>query len=176
MKLLFILLLIFPMEQDVIIYNFSKQSTTKDWQIINDGVMGGLSTSNIQITANGYGLFSGNVSLENYGGFTSIRHRFNPKETNEFSKFILKIKGDGKRYQFRVKTSSRDNHSYIYYFQTNGKWQEIEIPFNQMYASFRGQRLNYPNFPGEKMQEISFLIGNKQQENFILLIDNISLK
>jgi NADH dehydrogenase [ubiquinone] 1 alpha subcomplex assembly factor 1 len=170
------LLLLFFMNQETLIYKFSDARKASDWQIINDGVMGGLSKSDLQITKEGNGLFSGQISLKNYGGFASMRYRFDQKETSQFSKFVLKIKGDKKRYQFRVKRSVRDAHSYIYYFETNEEWQDIEIPFDQMYASFRGQRLNYPNFPGEKMQEISFLIGNKKEENFILLIDNISLK
>ena len=45
-----------------------------------------------------------------------------------------------------------------------------------MYPSFRGRRLNKSNFSDDKIQEIAFLIGNKKEENFQLLIDKIDLK
>jgi hypothetical protein len=43
------------------------------WRIVNDGVMGGLSTSNVRINDEGKISFSGNVSLDNNGGFASLR-------------------------------------------------------------------------------------------------------
>jgi hypothetical protein len=45
-----------------------------------------------------------------------------------------------------------------------------------MYPSFRGRRLNQPNFTGDVIEEITFLIGNKKNENFILLLGTIVLK
>jgi hypothetical protein len=45
-----------------------------------------------------------------------------------------------------------------------------------MYASFRGYRLDIPNFKGDQMQEIAFLISNKKQEEFRLFIDSISIE
>ena len=45
-----------------------------------------------------------------------------------------------------------------------------------MYASFRGYRLDIPNFKGQQMEEIAFLIGNKKEESFKLLIDSIILE
>jgi hypothetical protein len=56
-------------------------------------------------------------------------------------------------------------------FLTSGEWQEIKIPLKEMYPSFRGRRLNQPNFSTHYMEEIAFLIGNKKEENFELLID-----
>ena len=55
-------------------------------------------------------------------------------------------------------------------------WQTIEIPFSSMYPAFRGRRLNTKNYPGEQMEMIAFLIGNKKAESFNLEIDKIELK
>ena len=46
---------------------------------------------------------SGNISLENNGGFSSVRHSFRKKVVSEFEQIVLKVKGDGKTYQFRIK-------------------------------------------------------------------------
>ena len=89
---------------------------------------------------------------------------------------VLKLKGDGKNYQFRVKDKFYKRYSYIHEFQTNGEWQTIEIPFDVMYASFRGNRLDIPNYNGSQMQEIAFLIANKRNEQFNLMIDSIAIE
>jgi hypothetical protein len=85
-------------------------------------------------------------------------------------------KGDNKKYQFRIKSNSRDYYSYISPFSTNGDWQEIQIPLKDMYPSFRGRNLEKPNFSEDYIEEITFLIGNKNEEKFELLIDKIELE
>jgi hypothetical protein len=158
------------------IFNFNSSSDISNWQILDDVVMGGRSDGHFKVNSEGHGEYSGKVSLENNGGFSSLRHYFNTVNSNDFSKFILKIKGDGKSYQFRVKDKREYRYSYIYKFDTTNEWQTIEIPFSEMYASFRGNRLNIPNFKGDQMEEIAFLIGNKKEQRFKLLIDAISLE
>ncbi|MDG1476839.1 MAG: CIA30 family protein, partial [Vicingaceae bacterium] len=91
------------------------------------------------------------------------------------TKVILKIKGDSKNYQFRLKSKSTSYYSYIKSFSTNGKWQEIEILLSDMYPSFRGRKLDKPNFSEDYIEEIAFLIGNKSNESFELLIDEVRL-
>ena len=88
----------------------------------------------------------------------------------------LRIKGDGLRYQFRVKSSNTDRFSYVYYFKTSGTWQWIDIPLAEMYPTWRGRRLDYPNYPAQTLEEISIFIGNKKAEEFKLEIDQIRLR
>jgi NADH dehydrogenase [ubiquinone] 1 alpha subcomplex assembly factor 1 len=45
-----------------------------------------------------------------------------------------------------------------------------------MVPSFRGRTLDMANFPGDSLEEIGFLIGNKKAEDFKLLIDYISVQ
>jgi hypothetical protein len=158
------------------LYNFTADSNAKDWYILDDVVMGGRSNGAFNISDDGYGMFYGTVSLENNGGFSSVRHQFKTKNIEGYSKVKLKIKGDGKTYQFRVKTNSRDYASYIYEFETTKDWMTINIPFSELYPSFRGRRLNQPNFEGKYLSEIAFLIGNKKPQDFQLLIDRIELE
>jgi len=159
-----------------ILFDFSKTSSISSWRIIDDVVMGGRSNGSFEINEDGHGKFSGYVSLENNGGFSSLRYNFKTKQVTEYSKFVLHIKGDGKSYQFRVKQSSRDYASYIYEFDTTTDWMTIEISFKDMYPGFRGRRLRQVNFQGDTMEEIGFLIGNKKAQSFELLIDKIELK
>tara|TARA_B100000965_G_C19501128_1_gene717489 strand:+ start:415 stop:951 length:537 start_codon:yes stop_codon:yes gene_type:complete len=158
-----------------ILYDFTHESHA-DWKIVNDGVMGGLSNGTFSVDENGYGIFSGKVSLANNGGFTSIRHAVDYDLSKSDHKIVLKLKGDGKRYQFRIKQNIQDRHSYIQYFQTNNSWQEIELDLNDFYASWRGQKLELPNFEAQTIEECSFLIANNKEEDFCLILDYIAIK
>ena len=81
----------------------------------------------------------------------------------------------GKRYHLRIKSDANDYHSYITYFTTSKDWQSVVIPKNEFYPSYRGRKLDRPNFEGKQMVEIGFLIGNKKAENFKLMIDHIAV-
>ena len=162
--------------QNPVLFDFSKESSLSNWFIINDGVMGGVSKGQLILTPEGHGKFTGTVSLANNGGFTSIRCNLPPTAIASNMKISIRLKGDGKNYQFRVRHQPMAYQSYIHDFSTTGEWQTIEIPFNAMYASFRGYRLDIPNFKGDQMEEIAFLIGNKKAESFKLIIDSISLE
>ena len=157
------------------LFNSAVHSDQLNWQIVDDVVMGGGSNGKFHIDENGHGVFEGIVSLENNGGFSSVRCRFNRKTIEKYSKAVLRVKGDGKNYQFRVKTTTAERHSYISIFQTDGTWQSIEIPFEQMYPAFRGRKLDMPNYKGKEIEEFAFLISNKKAESFTLVIDKISL-
>jgi hypothetical protein len=158
------------------IYNFSKDSISHSWYIVDDVVMGGRSNGNFYTNSEGHGVFDGFVSLENNGGFSSVRHRMETTNVEKFQSFVLKIKGDGKMYQFRIKPNRTDYYSYIAHFRTTGDWQTVEIPFNEMYPSFRGRKLDLPNYRGDTLEEMAFLISNKKEEHFKLEIESIDVK
>lgn len=174
---IYITFLLFLMQNPTTtVFDFTKTSEIQNWYVMNDGVMGGLSKGNFSLHSDGYGVFKGFVSLENNGGFSSVRYRFSETSVNKHSKIILKIKGDGKRYQFRVKDKVNNQHSYITYFETTGDWQIIIIPMQSMYPTFRGRKLYMPNYSGQIMEEVAFLIANKKAEDFELQIQSITLE
>jgi len=164
------------MANTIVIFNFHKDSNLSQWRTVNDDVMGGVSTSRFYLNESGYGVFQGNVSLENNGGFAMVMYNFETKEVKNYSKAIIKLKGDTHRYQFRIKTNFNDYFSYISHFETTGNWQTIEIELNDMYPSFRGNKLDKPNYSGIQIEQIAFLIGNKKEQNFKLLIDKIEIR
>ena len=176
MKYLFITIILFSMIISKTIFDFNKTTNIQNWVIVNDVVMGGKSTSTFKLNADGNGVFAGEISLDNNGGFSSVRYRLLKINTKAYSKIVIKLKGDGKKYQFRIKSNSSDYYPYIATFSTSGEWQEIEIPLKDMYPSFRGRRINQPNFSGDYIEEIRFLIGNKKNEKFKLVLDKIVLK
>ena len=158
------------------IFDFNKNSDIKKWTVVDDIVMGGRSSGSFGLNEDGHGIFQGFVSLENNGGFSSVRYQFEKIDVQTFTKIILKIKGDGKQYQCRIKANASDQYSYISTFSTTGDWQEVEIILKNMQPSYRGNKLDIPNFSKDHIEEIAFLIGNKNEEKFQLLIDKIELK
>ncbi|MFT6717298.1 MAG: hypothetical protein ACJA0Q_001950 [Saprospiraceae bacterium] len=108
--------------------------------------------------------------------FSSVKYRFNKIYAKKDSIILLKIKGGGKTYQFRIKNKSSDRHSYIYHFETTKNWQIIKLNLSDMYPSCRGKRLDIPNFDNDSFEEISFFIGNKRNEKFELEINTIVIE
>jgi NADH dehydrogenase [ubiquinone] 1 alpha subcomplex assembly factor 1 len=155
---------------------FNSSTNLSDWYVVNDAVMGGRSDSDFYLNTEGNAVFKGFVSLENNGGFSMIKHPIENMEVGQYSKVVLKLKGDGKRYQFRLKSNAREQHAYVSYFLTSGDWQIIEIPLSELYPTFRGQKLQIENYPNKVLGEIAILIGNKKAESFQLEIKWIVLK
>ncbi|WP_166382426.1 CIA30 family protein [Polaribacter sp. 11A2H] len=160
--------------ESLVIFDLEKNSPD-NWKIINDAVMGGKSLGSFYFNEKGNCVFEGNVSLENNGGFSLLRYRFDAVKTQKYSKIIIKVKGDGKRYQFRLRSRLSDDHVYISFFETSNEWEDIEILLSDMYPTFRGNKLQKPNYSKERLEEIAFLIGNKKAEGFKLEIDSIML-
>jgi len=176
MKYLILITILFASMAPHIIFDFDKNSDIENWIIVDDVVMGGKSSGSFKLDSEGHGIFEGAISLENNGGFSSVRYTFEKTLIRETTKIVLRIKGDGKKYQFRIKASSGDYYSYIYPFATTGEWEELHIPLKYMYPSFRGRKLDLPHFSKDAIEQIAFLIGNKNEETFTLLIDSIELR
>lgn len=167
--------LVMALLNPAMLYDFNAKNSKRDWIIVDDVVMGGRSDGHFEVNEEGHGHFYGSVSLENNGGFSSVRRRMDAVSVEDFSKVQLRIKGDGKRFQFRIKAKARDYYSYIQYFETSGEWETIELELDEFYASFRGRKLDMPKFDQAQIEECTFLIANYKAEDFDLLIDQIQL-
>ncbi len=169
-------ILFIMLQSSYLIFDFHTQKNLNQWQVVDDVVMGGKSSGNFKLDPKGNAVFSGTVSIENNGGFSSVRGELGKIQVKKDQKIILFLKGDGKKYQFRIKERKGDYYSYVRSFQTGGNWEQIEIPLAKMYPAFRGRQLDMPNFEGSQIEEIAFLIGNKVGEEFSLTLDKIILQ
>ena len=158
------------------IYTFSTQTNIKEWRIVNDGVMGGISQSSVVLTDAGHGRFSGQVSLANNGGFASMQLNKRIKRAEDKKFIVLRVKGDGKRYEFRLNSEISQYQSYVHQFATSGEWETIHLAISEFYPQFRGRKLNMLNFNFDSIAQLSFFIANGQEEDFELLIDWIGLE
>ncbi|MHB1310095.1 MAG: CIA30 family protein, partial [Limisphaerales bacterium] len=75
------------------------------WQVVNDDVMGGVSVGAWTVT-NGVARFSGDLSLENNGGFASVRSPTARHQMGQVDSFLIRVRGDGRRYKFTARMGS----------------------------------------------------------------------
>jgi len=153
--------------------NFARQQ----WIIVNDGVMGGKSSSRFQINSYGNGVFMGDISLENNGGFASVKNH-EPLNLTGYGKILLTVIGDGKRYSFRLQTGTAgnvDEWQYEHTFVTkNNEWDMAELGLNQFTPVYRGRTVDdAPPLDPKNIMRYGFLISDKQQGPFRLEIEKI---
>ena len=161
-------------ETETLILSFDTADEATRWVRVNDGVMGGLSESELVFTPSGTAFFQGNVSLENYGGFASVRTVPYPYQLGGYEGVALCMRGDGHRYRLRFRTDA--NHDGIAYqasFDTfPDDWRVVRIRFADCTPTFRGQRVpDAPPLDSSLIQQIGFMIADKQQGPFQLELD-----
>ena len=152
------------------LFDFSTATNPAPWQIVNDDVMGGISSSSLRLT-NGVALFSGKVSLENNGGFASVRTQPAQHDLAGCDAFVIRVRGDGRRYKFTARMDrSFDSAIYQVLFATKqGEWQEHRLVFKDFVPSFRGRVLSgQPPLDPAKITSVGFLISDKQEGPFRL--------
>lgn len=154
--------------------NFSENH----WQIVNDGVMGGISRSHLQIQSDGHAVFLGRLVLDNNSGFASVKN-IQPLNLDEYKTLVLTVKGDGKQYKFRFKTGDGSKlHDWSYesgFWTVSDQWQTLEISLSDFNATYRGRKLEeQPPAELSNIKEYGFMISNRQEGNFRLEIASIS--
>ena len=156
-----------------LLLSFDDIARSGRWMVVNDGVMGGVSSSNLHLHSEGHLVFKGEVSMEYGGGFASVRTDYENWEIGKFEGFILKVRGDGKTYQFRCRLgNSFDGVAYRHYFQANDEnWKEILLPFNEFVPTYRGKILkDSATMDPESIRHLGLMISDKQSGNFRLEI------
>ena len=154
--------------------DFSNPEECKHWIAIHDTVMGGQSAGNM-VFKDGFSVFSGRLSLENNGGFSSVRRSVDIAK--DFEEIQLRIMGDGRLYQLRIRTNqSMDGVSYAASFQTNsGEWQVFSFKETDFEPTFRGRRVpDAPDLDFKEIKQIGFLIADKTPGPFKIKLSWIS--
>ena len=163
-------------EGEVIMENFDSNNLL-NWNIVNDSVMGGRSQATLKLINNTYANFKGYLSLQNNGGFSSIRAYYPPDLTNVKS-IVLKVRGDGRKYNFGIRGNTESWASYTHSFDTvEGEWNEIELKIDDFYPVYRGYTLkNMPQLSEVIIKEIGIMLSDKIEGSFSIDIDWIMAK
>lgn len=156
---------------DPFLFDFAVQTDFPAGEIVNDGVMGGSSTSRFHFLPGSGAVFTGVVSLENNGGFASVRLSPVRPDLSGHAAFVVRLRGDGRRYKFTVRTAEVFNTPvYQCAFTTKrGAWTEVRLPFKDFVPTFRGRELTeMPPLQPAQVSSLGFLISDRQDGPFQL--------
>lgn len=155
--------------------DFSPTDSTA-WYSVNDGVMGGISESAIRLTEQETGVFAGVLSLENNGGFASVRGVMARRDLTAYAGLEVRVRGDGRTYQLRLRTDDRvDGVAYRAFFETSAAtWTTARIPFTEFLPTFRGRTLrDEAPVNLQRVEQVSFMLADKTPGAFALEIDGV---
>lgn len=164
------------MATKVIEYNFGLKKDGYNWTIINDSVMGGLTNSTATFTDNTI-LFKGDLSLENNGGFASLKSPFSTYDLSYFNTISIKYKTKGQTLAITL-----EPHKVFYkpYYklilpQTNTEWKTLVIDINEFksYRMGRGSDDRITEAILAKIKRIGFITSDKKAGAFEIEIDYI---
>jgi monofunctional biosynthetic peptidoglycan transglycosylase len=155
---------------------FNERSELNNWIIVNDTVMGGRSRA--QLTLGQQGLqFSGSLSLENNGGFASIRRVYNGKKWLTDKAIQITVVGDGRPYQFRMRTNRRvDDVAYVANFDTlEGEVQTLTFIESDFTPQFRGRLVSRaPALDFSNVEQLGIMLADKNPGSFTISVTRIA--
>jgi len=163
---------------DQLIY-FADPSAVARWGPINDGVMGGVSSSQLRHDPAGHAVFTGRVSFENNGGFASVRCQPCDLGRVGVTAYLLEVRGDGKRYKLNLRTDNGfDGINYQARFDPPpGVWTTCRLASADFLPTWRGKPIPdaYP-MDISRVRQIGLMIADRQEGPFELVIRAIAVE
>ena len=150
--------------------DFTNPKTMRECWIVNDGVMGGTSQSALRQDTQGV-YFEGLVSLENNGGFASMRSLAQFPQGAQLIELLAK--GDGKQYKLVLRTALAPRVNYAADFIAEPSWQTHQFNLSQFKPTFRGQVIDAPTLSFADVIEFGILISNNQAGRFVIQIKTL---
>lgn len=146
-----------------------------DWRIVNDGVMGGCSHSQLEIQEDSL-LFHGQLSIENRGGFVSVLGRLEHPLHN-LAGFRLDVTGDGRRYQLRLRETDSARHAaWRAFFNTRQTRAGISVGMDEFNAVMRGQpAIGARPLELTPVRYIGFMLTSRRPGPFELRVHGIEI-
>lgn len=161
-------------KQRLTLFDFSVTAEEDHWQSTDDVVMGGVSSSALEIQPEGIAIFEGDLSLEHGGGFASVHTELPPTDLSGYDGLEMRVRGDGRRYRARLRAAPESaSVTYDGAFETEpGVWESIHLPFASFKARFRGRWIpNAPPLDLERITSFGWLVADKQAGHFRLEVD-----
>jgi NADH dehydrogenase [ubiquinone] 1 alpha subcomplex assembly factor 1 len=165
-----------PAVGPVVLVDLGDPAAVVTWQTVNDPVMGGRSTSTVTFGDGGL-VFSGNISLDNNGGFASARGPLDPeigRRAAGATSLHVRALGDGKTYVVKVETGQP--WSYIQRFTTEaGVRRTYDLPVGgfQSVGRFLDPVPSAPPLDPSAISRVSIYILDKQEGPFRLIVTAI---
>ena len=158
-----------------VLASFETPDSIRAWRSVNDGVMGGVSEGGFKRTDAKTLLFSGTLSLENNGGFASIRTEPRAMDLTGLSALVVKARGDGRTYWIDLRVDKQMMaSSYRAELPTvKGEWREIRIPLRDFQFQSFGRRLPGDPVNLATVNSVGFTLADKKAGPFELEIESV---
>ena len=148
-----------------------KAVTALRWQVVNDTVMGGQSSSRLVMSQDTL-TFSGRLNT-NGGGFASLRSDRLNLDLTAATIVRLKVKGDGRPYSIRLYAAG-ERVSYQQGFTTvAGQWQTVELTISEFQAAWRGRRFHRPPLAAADIVGMGLILADGVDGAFQITVDFI---
>jgi hypothetical protein len=158
------------------LFDFQGAESTAGWSAIDDAVMGGVSASHLRHDPAGHAVFEGGVSLDNNGGFASVRSRPGELGAPGAVSYVLEVRGDGKRYKLNLRTDDAfDGVNYQAAFEApRDQWTTVRLPVSEFRPTFRGRVVATaaPLDPA-RVRQVGLMIADRQAGAFGLAVRSI---
>ena len=161
------------------LFDFTGADAVKEWQTINDGVMGGVSEGKVKIADKKTLEFYGTLSLENNGGFASVRTKAKKLGLEKGDVLVARVRGDGREYSMNLHVPRPlVAFSYRATVQTKkAEWIEVKLPLDKFEATSFGRVVKDagPVDPQE-VNGLGFLLGDKKAGPFKMEVEWIKVE
>ena len=166
-------------EKPLTLFDFTGAEAAKDWQAVNDGVMGGISEGKFKITDATTMEFFGTLSLENNGGFASVRTKAKKLGFEKGDTVVAKVRGDGREYTLNLFLNKPlIAFSYRATFQTKkDEWIEVKVPLNKFEPTSFGRVVKDAGLvKPEEVNSLGFMLSDKRAGPFKMEIESIQVE
>jgi monofunctional biosynthetic peptidoglycan transglycosylase len=156
------------------VVEFDGPDPANQWQAVNDGVMGGVSDGQFKITDDKTLEFFGALSLENNGGFASVRTKPADLDIEAGDTIVVRVKGDGREYVLNLYTKSR-RMAFAYRAPlptTKNEWTEVAVPLDEFVPTAFGRRVKGmgPVEP-DQINGLGFMLSDKKAGPFQMQVE-----
>jgi len=161
------------------LFDFTGADAAKDWQPVNDGVMGGVSEGKFKITDTKTMEFFGTLSLENNGGFASVRTRARKLDLEQGDTLIAKVKGDGREYSLNLYLNKPlIAFSYRATVPTKkDEWIEVKVSLDKFEATSFGRVVKDAGaVKPDEVNALGFMLSDKKSGPFKLEVESITVE
>jgi NADH dehydrogenase [ubiquinone] 1 alpha subcomplex assembly factor 1 len=158
------------------LFDFESGQPIVPWINVDDRVMGGLSHGRMIPTDQGHACFTGELKLDNNGGFSSIQSPELRNSLHGYDGIKLRVRGDGRAYSFGLHQRHMfAGTSYRCRFETIPlQWIDVVLPFQQFVLMRFGQRAGVSPVSPQKIERLSIVCGDKQAGPFTLELGTIA--
>ncbi len=162
-------------DKEQLLTDFTAETADFGWFVVNDNVMGGRSDGGFDMNK-GTLYFAGRTNTRG-GGFSSIRTRGPRMDLSDFDGVRLRVKGDGRRYTWQIRTNAtyrgRDVSYWAEFDTRKDEWITVDLPFSSFIPKFRGFELRGGAPDPTQIRGMGLMIYDGKDGPFELSLDHV---